>query len=361
MPMLKWLLGGGAPVGTAAPTPIDPQRSLAQAIFSNGKLPSNFSINLGAAPCNHSCLFCPQSVKKPRKAAWLDLEILRKVAGEMPEQGMLINISSYSETLAAPNLVPAVRLLKEVRPKLKVAMATNGSLYREDVIAGLIDVGLDHYSYSFDAPDRESYKRMMQVDHFDRVWNNLERIVEMRNRRGSAMRITTHIMAFDQFKDNFEAFRAQWTGKVDDVLFRPVGNWGGDSWGLRKNLEAAGFTAPLQQGRAKRSPCNSIFMHFKLQHDGRYAPCIAAVPDYLPDEEVHAVAYLGSARDMTWGEAWAKLGEMRRAHLEGNWDAYECCRTCDVWSLWPEIWEDRGTTTAEGHRFHIPGVEHAGP
>jgi hypothetical protein len=76
---------------------------------------------------------------------------------------------------------------------------------------------------------------------------------------------------------------------------------------------------------------------------------------------VHAVAYLSSARDMTWGDAWVKLGEMRRAHLEGSWGAYECCRTCDVWSMWPEIWEDRGTTTAKGHRFHIPGAEHAGP
>ena len=36
-------------------------------VFSNGNLPTNFSVNLGVAPCNHSCLFCPQSIEKPKK------------------------------------------------------------------------------------------------------------------------------------------------------------------------------------------------------------------------------------------------------------------------------------------------------
>jgi MoaA/NifB/PqqE/SkfB family radical SAM enzyme len=336
------------------------RRATAQQIFANGRLPTNFSINLGAAPCNHSCLFCPQSVKKPKRAAWLDLDLLSKVTSEMPEQGVLINISSYSETLAAPNLVPAVRLLKRFRPKLKIVMATNGSLFREEVITGLIEVGLDQYQYSFDAPDRASYRRMMQVDHFDRVRDNLERIVELRNRLGSSMHISTHILGFEEFRAAFAGFKSYWEGKVDEVIWRPVGNWGGDTWGLEKNLATAGFTVPQYQVPVRRTPCNSIFMHFKLQHDGRYAPCVAAVPDYLPEEELHRVPYLGDAREISWMEAWDRLSLMRRAHLAGEWDRYECCRSCNIWSLWPDIWEG---TVADGptpsHRFGIPGVEFA--
>src|SRR5262245_35765473 len=45
----------------------------------------NASGNLGVAPCNHTCIFCPQSIQKPKKARWLDLELLRKVLSEMPE------------------------------------------------------------------------------------------------------------------------------------------------------------------------------------------------------------------------------------------------------------------------------------
>tara|TARA_Y100000588_G_scaffold333173_1_gene371910 strand:+ start:880 stop:2034 length:1155 start_codon:yes stop_codon:yes gene_type:complete len=331
---------------------------LARNIFSNGRLPSNFSINLGAAPCNHSCLFCPQSVKKPAKAAWLDMDLLRKVVSEMPESGVLMNISSYSETLAAPNLVTAVEIIKELRPKLEVVMATNGSLFRERVVRGLIEAGLDHYSYSFDAPDRESYERLMQVDHFDRVWNNLERLVELRAEYGSSMRITTHIMGFEEFRSGFESFREHWEEKVDAVIFRPVGNWGGETWGLETQLAKGGFHIPEAQVPSMRLPCNSIFMHFKLQHDGRYAPCVAAVPDYAPEEEAHSVAYLGNAESVTWSDAWDRLSDMRYAHLRGGWDSYECCKTCNIWSLWPNVWEDAGPQ-AEESRFSIPDIEFA--
>ena len=328
-----------------------------KATFANGALPSNFSVNLGAAPCNHSCRFCPQSVHKPKRASWLDLDLLRKVASEMPEEGMDVSISSYSETLAAPNLLPAIRILKEIRPKLRVIMATNGSLLREDVVKGLIDAGLDHYSYSFDAPDRKSYERLMQVDHFDRVWKNLDRIVDLRNERNSKMLITTHIMGFEEFRSAYEEFKTYWEKRVNLVYWREVGNWGGETWGLEEKLKEAGFTLPDAKEKLPRVPCTSIFMHFKLQHDGRYAPCVAAVPDYLPSEERHSVPYIGDARELTFMQAWELLSDMRQAHLRGEWDRYECCKSCSIWGLFTNGWEDRGVNLPNTPRFHGPGME----
>ena len=96
-------------------------------------------------------------------------------------------------------------------------------------------------------------------------------------------------------------------------------------------------------------------MHFKLQHDGRYSPCVVAVPDYIPEEERHTVPYLGSAHDMTWMEAWEKLGEMRRAHLEGRWDDYDCCKKCNVWANLKDFWDDNGETTPTQPRFTVIG------
>ncbi len=101
-------------------------------------------------------------------------------------------------------------------------------------------------------------------------------------------------------------------------------------------------------------------MHFKIQHDGRYAPCVAAVPDYLPEEELHCVPYLGDARSISWMEAWNRLSLMRQAHLAGEWDRFECCRTCNIWSLWPDIWEEAvADGTEPSHSFGVPGIEFA--
>ncbi len=333
----------------------DPEKiDTAKRILSNGTLPSAFSIGLGAAPCNHSCLFCPQSVEKPKKAQWLDLQLLEKVLKEMPEQGLSIGLSSYSETLAAPNLVPAVKLIKKIRPNLPIIMATNGSLFRTKVIEELIDAGLDWYSYSFDAASREDYAALIQKDDFQVVWDNLEELLAIRAAKSSSMKITSHIMAFKGKEADFEKFNDYWGPKLDGINFRPVANWGSSEVGLSKNLAEAGFEG-IHKAPEKRYPCMSIFQHFKLQFDGLYYPCIAAIPAYSKE----LIESLGDARDVAWEEAWERLGVMRRMHLEGRWGEFPSCQNCDVWGVsYSNVWEEK--VTSDGRTvFSIEGVDYA--
>ncbi len=331
------------------------RNALAKQYVSSGTLPCDFSITVGVAPCNYSCMFCPQSVSKPKKAVWMDLGLLEKCLTEMPEEGVQLNVSSFSETIAAHNLVPAIQLMKRVRPKLRVIMATNGSLFREKVVEALIDAGVDHYSYSFDAPTRERYKELIQVDNFDKAWQNLERIVEMRNNKKSKMFISTHIMNFKGVEEDFEKFRSYWEGKVDSVRLRTVGNWGGDSeLSLTSKLEAMGYVSAHETPQ-RRYPCLSIFTHFQLQPDGHYMACIGTTPDYASNPKYS----LGHASDTTWAEAWARLGEMRRAHLEGRWDEIEACRNCNIWSLWKDAWQESPGDDKKPRQFRLEGVEYA--
>lgn len=337
------------------PDPDEIKIQYAKAVFTNGALPSNFSITIGVAPCNYSCRFCPQSVSKPKKATWLDLGLLRKCLSEMPEEGILLNISSFSETIAAPNLVPAVRLMKEIRPKLPIAMATNGSLFREKVISDLIDAGLDQYSYSFDAATSENYKKLIQVDNFDKAWRNLEQIVELRNKKNSSMKITTHVMHFKGVEPEFEKFKALWQDKIDAVGLRTVGNWGGaDELGLTRKLEDLGYVS-AHSTPEKRYPCNSIFMHFLLEPDGHYLPCIGTAAAY----ESNPKYSLGHVSETTWTEAWQRLSNMRQAHLRGEWDGYEACRKCNLWSMWNDAWPRKEDGKDGRETFRLDGVEHA--
>jgi pyruvate-formate lyase-activating enzyme len=326
----------------------------AKAVFTNGNLPTNFTFTIGVAPCNYSCHFCPQSVSKPRKALWLDLQLLKKCLIEMPEEGVLLNVSSYSETIAAPNLIPSIRLMKEIRPKLQIVMASNGSLFREKVVEELIDAGLDIYQYSFDAPTRESYRKLIQVDNFEKATRNLEQIVEMRNKKKSPMKIYTHIMKFKGVEPDFENFKQYWQGKVDAVLLRPVGNWGGgDELGLTSKLEKLGYVS-AHMTPAKRYPCNSIFMHFQLQPDGHYMPCLGTTPDYESNPEYS----LGHASTTTWLEAWMRLSAMRQAHLNGDWDRYGACAKCNIWSMWNDAWPESESTNGR-KTFELKNVSHA--
>lgn len=300
-----------------------------------GIFPSQFSINLGSAPCNHKCLFCPQSVKKPKKAEWLDLTVLEKALNEMPTKNINLNVSSYSETMSCPILFPALEMMKRIRPDLTIVLATNGSMITEDHVRRLINIGLEMLSFSFDASDRDSYRKLMQVDDFEKAERNLEMVCRIRSELGSNMIISTHIMAFENQSEGFEDFKRKWEGKVDTVAFRAVGNWGDEGLDLKKRLAQIGFI-PIYKKPERRYPCTSVFMHFKLGIDGFYYPCVAYIPG-----DVHKSKPIGDARKITFNEAWARMEEIRQKHLSGKWNECPYCQTCDVWGLWEDMWFEK--------------------
>ena len=190
----------------------------------------------------------------------------------------------------------------------------------------------------------------MKKDDFEKAWESLNKIVEMRDRKNSKMKITTHIMGFKGKEQDFEKFKSYWEKKVDSVIWRRVSNWGDDSIGLEKQLKDNGFVSDYQTP-ANREPCTSIFMHFKLGFEGKYWPCVSAVPAY----NKHLVPPIADAWETTWLEAWSKLGKMRDDHLKCNWDNYDCCKSCNVWSMWDPMW----SLDLKKNKHFIKGVNYA--
>lgn len=323
-----------------------------QGIITNGKLTANFCVQLGSAYCNHSCLFCPQSISKPKENEWLEMSLLEKVLKEMPDIYMELFTSSYSEPILAPNLIDALKLIKKIRPKYRVTLASNGSVFREDVFIELMKHGLDVYQFSFDAANREDYKTLMQVDHFNLAWKNLERIVELKKKMNSNISIRTHIMHFKGVEKDFEKFKDYWQDKVDHVVLRSVHNFGRGSYDLAKQLKDNGFESVMEVP-SKRYPCNQIFTSFKLKYNGKYGACLGAY-SYTEEETSY---WLGDAREITWMDAWQKMKNLRQAHMEGRWNDYDMCKTCNLWAAWPNMWEEREPTPDNPKRFYL-NVDH---
>jgi hypothetical protein len=58
-------------------------------------------------------------------------------------------------------------------------------------------------------------------------------------------------------------------------------------------------------------------------------------------------------------QAWENLQEMRKAHLEGRWDEYDCCSSCNVWASWNDMWfQDESEPDRVKSPFYLEGVEH---
>ena len=170
--------------------------------------------------------------------------------------------------------------------------------------------------------------------------------------RGNLCRLHSLNAFFGEKRISDEKFKEYWEGKVDRVDMRRVSNWGSDDLGLEKRLAKEGFVSNHETPE-KRMPCTSIFVHFKLGVEGHYYPCVAAIPAYGK----HLVPALGDAREITFLEAWKRLAPMRRAHLEGRWDEYACCKTCNVWSMWDDMWYEKKAGT-ERTQFYLKEIEY---
>ena len=311
------------------------RQETASACLPTGEQVSALLVALGSAPCNHNCIFCYQSIEKPKTATWLDVNLLRHVVQQFPATPVNVHMSANTETFFAPNLVDSVRMIKEERPDCPIILSTNGSRFRPHIMEELIDLKLNTLSYSFDGATREDYKLVVGNDSFDLVWENLEKIVQMRDRKGSNMEIHTHIMGFKGMEASFERFRKQWEGKNVYVHFRRVCNWGGSERGMavEKQLAEAGLFP--HQPTDNRYPCGSLFAQIKLGHTGDYWLCSSAISDY----DDHGVPNLGHASEVPLQEVWQKMSQYRCAHLRGEWDSMPYCVHCTTWSMWYDYWE----------------------
>ena len=75
-----------------------------------------------------------------------------------------------------------------------VKIFSNGSLLNEPHARGLIDAGLDEIKISFDGASKEEFERIRFPLKFDVVMENVQRLVELRDRRGLAAEDLRHLL-----------------------------------------------------------------------------------------------------------------------------------------------------------------------
>jgi MoaA/NifB/PqqE/SkfB family radical SAM enzyme len=323
-------------------------REKAAQYFPAKELPWASQVVIYRATCNYRCLFCPQSDTKPDEQGALSTDLIIKFLKELPSTIKVLDVAVYGETFIATNFFQVLELIKENRPEISVTINTNGSLLTEKRIRDVYDSGVGTFLISLGAVDRERYRQLMQIDNYDKVVKIIEEAIRIKREMNAKTTLGIHLLALKEQDDLLNEARDNWLAKgLDFVDVRDL-----QTWPLRlsvtENLAKAGFT-PLNTLPTKRYPCSAIFFDMTLRHDGMYSPCCAT--SHL-SADIHRPYDLGHAKQVTWSEAWEKLGEMRQAHLRGEWNKYEVCRDCTNWSFTDDIWEDRDEQGAP--RFKLP-------
>jgi MoaA/NifB/PqqE/SkfB family radical SAM enzyme len=338
-----------------------------------------------AAICDLACPFCyRQFIATPDKI------IEDRLYYQLVDQIAQMKVPSLKfiwrgESLLHPRLDKFVDYAKK-SGVIDTMINTNAVTLNDKKSEALIDVGLDHLIYSFDGGTAESYNKMrpgrFRENSFDRVYQNIKRFNEIRDKKGAIFPRTKIQMVLTQetFSEK-ERFFSLFDEFVDDVSVKAYTERGGSleelDTGTRARIREYLASHKLPESTpywrdingdiyiAKdRLPCEQPFQRLMVSYDGQVSMCcydwelahpIGFVDDrsfgdperdskeivdrarsgkkgfegmakaHMPRRFFRPKDKVSSLEDIWNGEHIAKI---RDHHLDGNAEALSVCRDC---------------------------------
>lgn len=270
--------------------------------------------------CNARCVMCPQSTMKRQLGAMED-SLYRRII-EQCQPLATVWTFMMGEPLMDKNLPQRIIHAKNVGIK-RMGVFTNASLLELDLADRLLDSGLDHITISFDALTEQTFKEIRPGLNFRQVTKNIENLVKLRRKRKEKKPfIAIEFVKMQRNASEAEPFRKKWERIVDAVYISNTINWGGVNQ----------TKPPAQASYYKmRRPCYMPWRDMVLFVDGRVTLCCY---DY------EGSVILGDASKQSLKEIWTgtRLAEIRKMHLNGEFDKIPVCTNCNAWKMLSSPW-----------------------
>jgi len=254
--------------------------------------------------CNAKCVFCPRD-EMHRRQGVMSFDLFKKIVDECAELGIThVRVHNYGEPFIDRRLVEKVRYAKG-KGIQEVGMISNGSLITEEVARGMIEAGLDAINISVDAGGREVFESTRIGLKYDKVIDNVERLVRLRTELGR--RRPKLILSFVRQNNSADeqAFIEHWKAIADKIHITDLHNWAGT----------------LNRESDVNYPCYRPWLTFTILWDGRVSLCCA---------DFDGRTVLGDLNSSTIQEVWnaEPYRNVRRMHLESG--GPDICRSCDL-------------------------------
>lgn len=280
--------------------------------------------------CNLKCVMCPTGLgvmKRPK--GYMDMELYRDIVDEMGPLSTSAVLHSWGEPMMHPELFEMIRYGK--RAGLGIETSTNITLLNEERAREALDSGLDVLYLALDGATKETYERVRVNAKWDKVLRNVDRLLDMKTKGQSPLRVVLQIIAMNETRDEVEEFVRRWDRpEVDQVNVKSLDSWGG------QNESIASHKAEDDAAPPARRPCPNLWYHGYIFWDGSLTSC---------ERDYDIRTPLGNVRDRGVLAAWhgEEMRRLRRRHVDGHFDA-PACERCVEWSWWtPTPWSSAGT------------------
>ncbi len=275
--------------------------------LATGRFPAVVRIETTNA-CNARCTICPHG-EIQRPIARIDDDLFTKLIDECADSGCKeVHLHNFGEPLLDKRLEDRVRYAKDKGlPKVKIF--SNGSLLTGDRARGLIEAGLDEVKISFDGATKEEFEQIRVPLKFDRVVENIKRLVALRDEMQSPLRVKVACCSTTDKQGTMRSLEQI----VDGFSFGKIHNWGGD--------DSTESDSPQSNGRV-RKPCSRLWRTFTILSSGDVALCCLDYDGRVVLGRVDARTSIG---EIFRGPRYS---EVRRCHRRAAQAEIDLCRHC---------------------------------
>ena len=242
--------------------------------------------------CNLACLMCPVNRDMERERHDLEHDTFVRLIEENPKLDLIL-MFQWGESLLVKDFYERVRVATD--RGIRVMVTSNGTLLTEKVCGKLLDCGLDRITFSVDGCG-ETHERIRGFS-YERLRENVERLVRMRDDRGSDLGIDINMTLWEENEDEAEDVHEHWKDLVDRVQFIP------------RFVDAP-----------RKTPCRELWRGAMVVHsNGNVVPCC---------RDVEGELVLGNANDTPLPEIFngERMRKLRERHRQGQWP--RICANC---------------------------------
>jgi radical SAM protein with 4Fe4S-binding SPASM domain len=135
--------------------------------------------------CNLACPLCPVGNGTASHHQNMSVDVFTDLIRKIAPTVFHLELYNYGEPLLHRQIAELVSAAKRNHIEW-VEMTTNGTIMREGVAEGLVSAGLDMIRFAVDGASQETYERYRVGGVLESVWQNIARLLEVRNKLGRA-------------------------------------------------------------------------------------------------------------------------------------------------------------------------------
>jgi len=261
--------------------------------------------------CDADCVFCPHKIMK-RKQGIMKNSLFKKIVDECSQLGIdYFTIYGFGEPLLDSNFFKKIKYAKSMGLK-RVTTNTNAHHFTKEKIRQLLNSGLDEIYISVDAASEKIYKKLRPNLNFDKVENNIIKLIEMRNQSETKKpKIILSYVESGINKNETSDFINKWKNVVDEISISQIHNWTGDINHGRKS----GFLR-------RKDPCRLIWTDMVISWDGKVPLCCNDYENKIIMGDVN----VQPIKDIWKGK---KLSVLRDFHKKKKFGKIEICKSCE--------------------------------